>query len=46
MPEMSVTVRWPGATVGVLAMEPPLPGASGDSSTTSVGPPSLQVQEP
>jgi hypothetical protein len=30
----------------VLAMEPPLPGASGDSSTTSVGPPSLQVQEP
>jgi uncharacterized repeat protein (TIGR04042 family) len=36
----------PGATVEVLAMEPPLPRASGDSSATSARPPSLQLQEP
>jgi uncharacterized repeat protein (TIGR04042 family) len=36
----------PGATVEVLAMEPPLPCASGDSSATSARPPSPQLQEP
>jgi uncharacterized repeat protein (TIGR04042 family) len=36
----------PGATVEVLAMEPPLPRASGDSSATSARPPSPQLQEP
>jgi uncharacterized repeat protein (TIGR04042 family) len=36
----------PGATVEVLAMEPPLPRASGDSSATSARPPSPQPQEP
>lgn len=36
----------PGATVEVLAMEPPLPRASGGSSTTSASPPSVQLQEP
>jgi uncharacterized repeat protein (TIGR04042 family) len=36
----------PGATVEVLAMAPPLPSASGDSSTTTTGQPSRQLQEP
>jgi uncharacterized repeat protein (TIGR04042 family) len=35
----------PDATVEVLAMEPPLPCASGDSSATSAGPSSTQLQE-
>jgi uncharacterized repeat protein (TIGR04042 family) len=36
----------PGATVEVLAMEPPMPCASGDSSTTSASPLSSQLREP
>ena len=36
----------PGATVQVLAMEPPLHRASGGSSATSARPPSFQLQEP
>lgn len=36
----------PGATVEVLVMEPPVPRASGDSSTTNIGQPSRQLQEP
>ena len=35
----------PGATIEVLAMEPPLHRASGGSSATSARPPSLQLQE-
>ena len=36
----------PGATVEVLAMQPPLPGASGAPSATSASPLPPQPQEP
>jgi uncharacterized repeat protein (TIGR04042 family) len=36
----------PGATVEVLVMQPPLPGASSAPSATSASAPSLQAQEP
>lgn len=35
-----------GATVEVLAMQPPVPGAGSAPSATSAGMPSLRVQEP
>ena len=35
-----------GATVEVLAMQPPVPGADSAPSATSAGMPSLRVQEP
>jgi uncharacterized repeat protein (TIGR04042 family) len=35
-----------GATVEVLAMQPPVPGAGGAPSATSVSMPSLRTQEP